>query len=115
MVGLNSSGLVVVIYDITQLKEYEEASARRQRLSEMGNLAAGVAHEIRNPLNTISIAAQRLAMEFTPENNKENKVVELAQQYYRDAKYYLEKKDLFTAFGCINYAHGLLDALIKTK
>ncbi|HHH79684.1 MAG: DUF357 domain-containing protein [Thermoplasmata archaeon] len=52
---------------------------------------------------------------FTPENNKENKVVELAQQYYRDAKYYLEKKDLFTAFGCINYAHGLLDALIKTK
>ena len=71
MVGLNSSGLVVVIYDITQLKEYEEASARRQRLSEMGNLAAGVAHEIRNPLNTISIAAQRLAMEFTPENNKD--------------------------------------------
>jgi len=41
------------------------------------------------------------------------KVVELATQYYQDSIYYLEKKDYFTAFGCINYAHGLLDSLIK--
>jgi len=42
-----------------------------------------------------------------------NKIVELATQYYEDSKYYLEKKDYFTAFGCINYGHGLLDAFIK--
>ena len=40
-----------------------------------------------------------------------NPVVEMANRYYHDTKYYLDKKDLFTAFGCINYAHGLLDAL----
>jgi len=40
-------------------------------------------------------------------------IVSLADQYYRDAQYYLDKKDFFTAFGCINYAHGLLDAIIK--
>lgn len=57
-------GIIVVVYDITRLKEFERKSARRERLSEMGNLAAGVAHEIRNPLNTISIAAQRLSSEF---------------------------------------------------
>ncbi len=57
-------GIIVVVYDITRLKEFERRSARRERLSEMGNLAAGVAHEIRNPLNTISIAAQRLSSEF---------------------------------------------------
>ncbi len=51
--------------------EYERQTQRRERLSEMGNLAAGVAHEIRNPLNTISIAAQRLAREFNPEGNRE--------------------------------------------
>jgi len=43
----------------------------------------------------------------------QQKTVELAKQYYEDSKYYLEKKDLFTAFGCINYAHGLLDSIIK--
>ncbi len=57
-------GIIVVVYDITRLKEFERKSTRRERLSEMGNLAAGVAHEIRNPLNTISIAAQRLSSEF---------------------------------------------------
>lgn len=46
-------------------------------------------------------------------NKKQEKTVELAKQYYEDSKYYLGKKDYFTAFGCINYAHGLLDALIK--
>lgn len=43
----------------------------------------------------------------------QEKTVELAKQYYEDAKYYLDKGDFFTAFGCINYAHGLLDAIIK--
>ena len=43
--------------------------------------------------------------------DKEKKPIELAQQYYADAKYYMEKKDYFTAFGCINYAHGLLDSI----
>jgi len=43
----------------------------------------------------------------------QNKTIELAKQYYQDAKYYLKKDDLFTSFGCINYAHGLLDSIIK--
>jgi len=43
---------------------------------------------------------------------KDERVV-LGSQYYEDSKYYLEKKDYFTAFGCINYAHGLLDGLLK--
>ncbi len=64
-------GLVAVAYDITRLQKFERESARRERLSEMGNLAAGVAHEIRNPLNTISIAAQRLEAEFSPTSDDE--------------------------------------------
>lgn len=46
-------------------------------------------------------------------NNPQKKTFELASQYYEDSKYYLEKKDFFTSFGCINYAHGLLDSIIK--
>ncbi|KAA3635221.1 MAG: hypothetical protein DWP97_05155, partial [Calditrichaeota bacterium] len=61
-----STSIVVVVYDVTSMHDLEQKAARKERLSEMGNLAAGVAHEIRNPLNTISIAAQRLAAEFKP-------------------------------------------------
>jgi len=43
----------------------------------------------------------------------QKKIVKLANQYYNDSKYYLEKEDYFTAFGCINYAHGLSDAILK--
>jgi len=46
-------------------------------------------------------------------SKSQDKIFELASQYYEDSKYYLEKKDLFTSFGCINYAHGLLDSIIK--
>lgn len=41
----------------------------------------------------------------------EEKVVDQARRYYEDTKYYLEKGDYFTAFGCINYAHGLIDGI----
>ncbi|MCX6776066.1 MAG: DUF357 domain-containing protein, partial [Candidatus Micrarchaeota archaeon] len=30
-----------------------------------------------------------------------------------DAEFYLKKNDYVTAFGCINYAHGLIDAVKK--
>jgi len=40
-------------------------------------------------------------------------VVSLAEKYCEDTKYFLEKEDYVTAFGCINYAHGLIDALRK--
>lgn len=46
-------------------------------------------------------------------NNSQKKNIELALQYYEDSKYYVDKKDYFTSFGCINYAHGLLDSIIK--
>jgi PAS domain S-box-containing protein len=64
-------GAVILIHDITERKLLEEESRRRERLSEMGDMAAGVAHEIRNPLNAIGIAAQRLKIEFSPEEGGE--------------------------------------------
>jgi hypothetical protein len=51
-------------------------------------------------------------VEITPANKE---VIELARQYCEDTKYFLEKKDYVTAFGAINYAHGLIDAFRKSK
>jgi hypothetical protein len=44
-------------------------------------------------------------------DSNENEVIGRAKSYFEDTKYYLEKGDLITSFGCITYAHGLLDAV----
>jgi signal transduction histidine kinase len=53
---------------LAERRALEAAMTREQRLSAVGTLAAGVAHEIRNPLNAISIGLQRLRREFPPED-----------------------------------------------
>jgi hypothetical protein len=46
-------------------------------------------------------------------DSKAAKVMELSKMYAKDAESYLGKKDYYTAFSCISYAHGLLDALTE--
>ncbi len=49
-----SLGRIVSFQDLTELRRMEEAMTRAERLAAVGRLAAGVAHEIRNPLAAIS-------------------------------------------------------------
>ncbi len=44
---------------------------------------------------------------------KEIEIVRLAKNYCDDAQAWLDKKDFYTAFASISYAHGLLDTLLK--
>ena len=43
-------GTAVIFQDLTQLRAMEERVARSERLADLGELAAGLAHELRNPL-----------------------------------------------------------------
>jgi signal transduction histidine kinase len=67
---LGGLGMAVIFY--TQSRHLREVRAleveveRRERLSALGNLAAVVGHEVRNPLNAISMGLQRLRTEYQP-------------------------------------------------
>ena len=62
---------ILLIRDLTDQKKMEEQMERKHRLTAMGELASGVAHEIRNPLNSISTIVQQLDKDFTPTNDVE--------------------------------------------
>jgi len=77
IVGLILFGLSISIQNVNLLEREKERITdevynlqrdlrQKEKLSAMGELAAGVAHEIRNPLNAISMTIQRLGKEFTP-------------------------------------------------
>jgi len=60
-----------VVRDLTESKRTERELNRREKLSAMGELASGLAHEIRNPLNAMSMIAHRLAKEFQTTRDSE--------------------------------------------
>jgi two-component system sensor histidine kinase HydH len=70
ILGVGILGMAAIFHNqrrhLENVRALEEEIHRNERLSELGNLAATVAHEIRNPLNSISMGMQRLKAEFAP-------------------------------------------------
>lgn len=67
----NIRGKVILIRDITRLRELEIQHERNQRLISMGEMAAKIIHEIRNPLCSIELYASMLEKDLdNPEHKK---------------------------------------------
>lgn len=117
-----------VITDMTEMKRLQKEMQRSEKLSAMGALASGVAHEIRNPLNAISMIAQRFEKEFTPrtsvkeyrsltsvlkkESMRVNGIVQQFLKFARPKKIQLKK---VSAKEFAEHVTGLLEAQAKEK
>lgn len=55
-----ASGLIITFQDLTEIRSMEESVRRKDRLAAVGRVAAGLAHEIRNPLGAMRGAIQVL-------------------------------------------------------
>ena len=66
----NPIGRVALISDLSEIKRLESRVRRQDRLIALGKMAAGVAHEVRNPLSSIKGFATLLGSRFTEESEE---------------------------------------------
>ena len=72
-------GTLLMIQDLSQVKKLEEDLRKSERLAALGKMAAGVAHELRNPLSSIKGLALVLQTKFT-EHNKDRETATIMVQ-----------------------------------
>ena len=63
-----ATGLIITFQDLTEIRSMEESVRRKDRLAAVGRVAAGLAHEIRNPLGAMRGAIQVLESKMPPES-----------------------------------------------
>lgn|GEM_PF-1525333 len=66
--SVNSSFLILYIKDVTEQKRLREQLVQAEKMSLLGRLSAGIAHEIRNPLTAVKINLQEFDLQITEEH-----------------------------------------------
>ncbi|HWS88081.1 MAG TPA: response regulator [Pyrinomonadaceae bacterium] len=99
--GKEVSHVITVGEDITARVQANRAVARTERLAAVGRLAAGVVHEINNPLATISACAEALESRVSEGAYGEGPDVEDLREYLQLIR--------GEAFRCKQITNGLLD------
>lgn len=74
MHGKKFAGVIIKAYDVTEKRNQEVLFHRMENLARLTNLAASVAHEIKNPLGSISIHMQLVQKAVASARRKDNKL-----------------------------------------
>ena len=77
-----NSGLVLLVEDLTETQSLEDKLVHSERLASIGRLAAGVAHEIGNPITGIACLAQNLR----EEREQDGEIIETSNQIIEQTK-----------------------------
>jgi PAS domain S-box-containing protein len=76
-------GRIIIVDDITERVELESQLSQAEKLSSIGLLAAGVAHEVNTPLAVISSYAQMLAKQVNTDPKKSELLDKITRQTFR--------------------------------
>lgn len=99
-------GSVILLRDLREVKDLQERVRRSERLASLGRLAAGIAHEIRNPLSSIRGFAQFFGNRFkgreeenyasvmVKEVDRLNRIISELLDFARPKKPHLEPQNL---------------------
>ncbi len=80
---LEQIGRLIIFDDVTDRTELERRLVQADKLSSIGLLAAGVAHEVNTPLAVISTYAQMLAKQVSDDEQKSKLLEKIARQTFR--------------------------------
>src|SRR6202789_270220 len=85
LVGKNGSrlGRLILLDDITQRVRLEEQIVQTEKLTSLGLLAAGVAHEVNTPLAVISNYIQMLAKQIPADDPRQKTIERIVKQTFR--------------------------------
>jgi PAS domain S-box-containing protein len=73
-----NQGLLILLRDITELRRLEQLATRHERLKELGEMAASVAHEIRNPLGGVRGFASLLCRDLAKDDPRHDFAQQIA-------------------------------------
>ena len=67
----SSPGTVHILLDVTRVERLEEMAKRSEKYAAMGEMAATIAHEVRNPLGSIALSASLLLKGLADEKSRD--------------------------------------------
>ncbi|MBP1966821.1 PAS domain-containing sensor histidine kinase [Paenibacillus aceris] len=103
-------GTVITFKDITELKKTQELLIKSDKLSAVGQLAAGVAHEIRNPLTALKGFLQLLKTN----NTKEQYYIEIMQKELQRIEFIVNEFLFVSKPQATNFATRTIDAIVMS-
>ena len=111
-----TSYTTMILTDLSDSKRAEQLALRSQRYQTMAEMSAGVAHEIRNPLNAIGMNIQRLKLEFFPERGQQKEYEQFIDTIRGEVGRLNEIVEQFLRFSRFPHPHmqvGRLDLLLE--
>ena len=100
----NLKGLVIRIDDISQREKMEEVIMQTEKMKSVGGLAAGMAHEINNPLGAILQGIQNIQRRINVDNEKNQEIASIHHLDLKAMNGYLEQRQI------IKFINNIQDA-----
>lgn len=98
------SGAVIRIDDVTQKAQMEDMMVQSEKMMSLGGLAAGMAHEINNPLGAIIQTVQNIRRRLNPSVAKNIETAQALNLSVDSIKDYIEQRDISTFLDNISQA-----------
>lgn len=99
-----NQGIVIVIDDVTEKNRMESMMIQNEKMISLGGLAAGMAHEINNPLAIISQGVQNVIRHLSSQNQRNLEIASELNLNLETVNNYLQKRKV------IHYLEGILTA-----